>query len=290
MLGPSRAIHVLVLLFMGPSMVQDQLPDIRVTPVDDRLTKLWVNGYVNVLVVRCGERFVLIDAGFEATADQLASKLHDIGVESVDYLINTHSDGDHTGGNRVIGREGEIIAHARCKDALAATEGFPNAGLPTTTFTDSMRVRCGSGELSLIAMPGAHTDNDIVVHLPEMNALYLGDLIVPETFPVVWSDRYADVSVERLPVVLGEIMDRYPENTRFLSSHGRDYTKEELRTYREMVLATMNVIRKAMNDGKTVENMRSEDALGDWASWNSRLFPGLDTDYWIESVFRSLTR
>jgi glyoxylase-like metal-dependent hydrolase (beta-lactamase superfamily II) len=288
--GPWRCVFFLALSVVGPAIAQEQLPDILVTPVDEQLTKLWVNGYVNVLVLRCDDSVVLIDAGFEETAEQLASKLGEMGIDRVDYVINTHSDGDHTGGNDVIGRESTIISHASCREALDKEEGFPTTGLPSTTFTDSLRVPCGSGELALIAMPGGHTDNDVVVHLPARKILYLGDIIVPETFPVVWLDHYAGVSVERLAEVLGAIIDLFPNDTRFLSAHGRDYTMEELRTYREMVAATTDLVRNAIADGMTVENMQAENLLRDWASWNSRLYEWVNTDFWIDTVYRSLAR
>ncbi len=277
------------LLSLEQTVAQEELPDIQVTLVDEHLTKLWVNGYVNVLLLRCGETVVLIDAGFAETAEQLESKLGELGVARVDYVINTHSDGDHTGGNSVIGRESTIISHAKCREALQGEEDFPTIGLPETTFTDSVRVPCGSSELALIAMTGGHTDNDIVVHIPERGIVYLGDIIVPETFPVVWLDYYADVSVERLEEILGAVIDLFPDDTRFLSAHGRDYTAEELRAYRDMVVKTVGVVRKAIEDGKTLEEMRADDLLGDWASWNSRIFEWINTDFWIETIYKSLS-
>jgi hypothetical protein len=47
---------------LGQAVAQEQLPDIQATVVDEQLTKLWVNGYVNVLLVRCEGSIVLIDA------------------------------------------------------------------------------------------------------------------------------------------------------------------------------------------------------------------------------------
>lgn len=277
------------LLSLGQAVAQEQLPDIQVTVVDEHLTKLWVNGYVNVLLVRCARSVVLIDAGFAETAEQLVSKLGELGVDRVDHLINTHSNADHTGGNSVIGRESTIISHAKCREALLNEEDFPITGLPGITFTDSLSVPCGSSELALLAMSGGHTDNDVVVHMPEQGIVYLGDIIIPETFPVVWLDYYADVSVERLEEVLGAIIDRFPDDTRFLSAHGRDYTTEELRAYSDMVVATINLVRNALEDGNSIEEMLAEDILGDWTAWNSRMFEWINTDFWIETIYKSLS-
>lgn len=282
---------ILFLLPVQHAVAQSQLPEIVVTPVDENVTKLWVNDYVNVLLIRCGDQNVLIDAGFQETAEQLASKIAGMGVEYIDYLINTHSNGDHTGGNAVLGGVGSIISHANCGKELAAQEGFPTEGLPTTTFTDSMRIACETGAIELIGMPGAHTNNDVVAYLTEHKILYLGDIIVPETFPVIWLNRYGDeVGVERLAEVLGTILRRYDDDTRILSAHGRDYSMDELADYRDMVVATTELVRNAFAAGKTLEQMRSTNLLGDWVSWNSHKWEWINADNWIETIYTSLGR
>ncbi len=280
---------LLTMLMLEPTIARAQLPDIIITPVDEQLTKLWVNGYVNVLLLRCDESHVLVDAGFEETAEQLASKLRDLGVENIEYLINTHSNGDHTGGNALLGGGSTIISHATCRDELADRDGFPEAGLPTVTITDTMTVPCGSSTLELIAMPGGHTNGDIVVHFPDRNIVYLGDIIIPESFPVIWLDQYGDeVGVEKLIDILKTITEQYEGDTRFLSAHGRDYSMEDMREYRDMVVATTDLVRTAIVDGKTLEQMEAENLLGEWTSWNSRLWEWINSDFWIETVYRSV--
>ena len=91
-------------------------------------------------------------------------------------------------------------------------------------------VPCGTREIELIAMPGGHTNGDVVVHFPDRNIVYLGDIIIPESFPVIWLDQYGDeVGVDRLIEILEQVIDRYDESTRFLSAHGRDYTMAGLK-------------------------------------------------------------
>jgi glyoxylase-like metal-dependent hydrolase (beta-lactamase superfamily II) len=108
---------VLTMLLMatlksGAMMAQGSLPEITVTQVDEKLTKLWVNGYVNIIVLHCDDETVLLDSGFEETAEQVAEELRDMGVNRIKLLINTHADGDHAGGNSLLGAESTIVAHA----------------------------------------------------------------------------------------------------------------------------------------------------------------------------------
>lgn len=56
-----------------------------------------VNGG-DAILVRTGGRTMLIDAGYEETADRMILALRDLGVERIDYLLITHFDKDHVGG------------------------------------------------------------------------------------------------------------------------------------------------------------------------------------------------
>jgi glyoxylase-like metal-dependent hydrolase (beta-lactamase superfamily II) len=274
----------------GSALAQAQLPEIAVTRFDDQLTKLWVAGYVNVVVLRCGDTVVLFDSGFEETATQLASQLEQLGVTRIDFLINTHADRDHTGGNALLGVESTILSHENCRRALAEQEGFPASGLPAVTFTDTLRLSCGSDRLELIAMPGGHTNGDIIAHLSRSGIVYLGDIIVPETFPVVWLEYGQEVGVVPLARVLAHIIEQFPDDTRFLSAHGRDYTMLELKQYHAMVVQTVDLVRHAMDAGQTAEAMQREDLLHEWRSWNSRLYDWITTDYWIDTIYQSLSQ
>jgi len=271
-------------------LAQVQLPQIAVTRFDDQLTKLWVAGYVNVVVLRCADTVVLLDSGFAETATQVASQLEQLGIDRIDFLINTHADRDHTGGNAFLGADSTIVSHENCRRALAEQEGFPPAGLPTVTFTDSLRLSCGLDRIELIAMPGGHTDGDIIAYLPHSGIVYLGDIIVPETFPVVWLEYGEEVGVVQLSRVLGDIIGQFPEDTRFLSAHGCDYTMGDLRQYHAMVVQTVDLVRRAMEAGKTAEEMLQQGLLQQWRSWNSRLYDWVTTDYWIDTICQSLSQ
>jgi glyoxylase-like metal-dependent hydrolase (beta-lactamase superfamily II) len=283
-------LHSLALAIVigGSAVAQQQLPGIEVTRFDDQLTKLWVAGYVNVVVLRCADTIVLFDSGFEETASQVAAQLDQLGVARIDFLINTHADRDHTGGNALLGAESMIISHENCWRALAEQEGFPATGLPTVTFSDSLRLSCGSDRIELIAMPGGHTNGDIIIRLPRSGIVYLGDIIVPETFPVVWLEYGDDVGVVALARVLEDIIGLFPGDTRFLSAHGRDYTMEDLKQYHAMVVRTVDLVRRAMETGKTTQDMKQEGLLQEWRSWNSRLYDWVNTDYWIDTIYQSL--
>jgi cyclase len=273
---------------IGYIMAQGPLPDIVVTRIDDHLTKLWVNDYVNVIALRCGGETMLFDSGFQETAAQVASKLEELGLTGITHLINTHADRDHTGGNALLGREGVIVSHANCRKSLAETDGFPPEGLPTVTFTDSLHLECGDHEVVLTGMAGGHTNGDILIYLPDSNTVHLGDIIIPDSFPVVWLEYGEGVDVRRLSEILERLIGMFPEGVRFLSGHGRDYTVEDLRRYHDMVRRTIGLVRRAAEGGRTVEHMKEEDLLGEWKTWNHPQFDWINADFWMDTVYRCL--
>jgi glyoxylase-like metal-dependent hydrolase (beta-lactamase superfamily II) len=181
-----------------------------------------------------------------------------------------------------------IVSHANCRKSLAETEGFPPEGLPTVTFTDSLHLRCGGQEVVLTAMPGGHTNGDILIYLPASNIVHLGDIIIPDSFPVVWLEYGEGVDVRRLSEILERLIRMFPEGVRFLSGHGRDYTVEDLRGYHDMVRRTIGLVQRAAEESRTLEDMKEAKLLEEWESWNHPKFTWINADFWIETVYRCL--
>jgi hypothetical protein len=108
----------------------------------------------------------------------------------------------------------------------------------------------------------------------------MGDLLLSESFPAV-GDR-----VERYLEILDTVIDVFQADVTFIAGHGRDYTMEDVRAYRAMLLETIGVVKKQVQAGKTVEEMRQEEILKKWDSWGEFL-RFLNTDYWIQAVHDS---
>ena len=63
---------------------------------------------------------LLIDDQFAPLSDKIMSKVNALTNNNVDYLINTHWHGDHTGGNENFGNAGAIIvAHENVRKRLS---------------------------------------------------------------------------------------------------------------------------------------------------------------------------
>ncbi|WP_212524268.1 MBL fold metallo-hydrolase [Actibacterium sp. MT2.3-13A] len=56
-------------------------------------------------------------------------------------------------------------------------ESIPGLTWPTTTFSDNMTVYLGSRRVDLMHLGRAHTAGDIVIHVPDQNVMFTGDIV-----------------------------------------------------------------------------------------------------------------
>ena len=56
-------------------------------------------------------------------------------------------------------------------------EEIPGLTWPTTTFRDRMTVFLGSRRVDLLQLGRAHTAGDIVIHVPDQNVMFTGDIV-----------------------------------------------------------------------------------------------------------------
>ncbi|MFN3499646.1 MAG: MBL fold metallo-hydrolase, partial [Pannonibacter indicus] len=56
-------------------------------------------------------------------------------------------------------------------------ESIPGLTWPTTTFSDRMTVFLGKRRVDLMHLGRAHTAGDIVIHVPDQNVMFTGDIV-----------------------------------------------------------------------------------------------------------------
>ncbi len=246
------------------------------------------NGFTVSLAASVGQDgILLVDTGWIMTAEELNKKVRELGDGNVKLIIITHPDGDHIGGRALLGENATLIAHKNATEELSgryyALEPLPGQELPVITLEDDLSLRFNGEEIKIIPAPG-HTHSDVVVWFVDSGVVCLGDLLFSDAYPGLHTARGGDVKqyVKSMEKLLG----RFPDDVKLIVGHGRDYTMDELREYYRMVVATTELIKQRVAEGKNAQEMVEEDLLKDWAKWNTPIIP---SEVWIERVYESLT-
>jgi len=143
-------------------------------------------------------------------ADEIRRDLKRITALPVTTVVNTHGHYDHAFGNSVF-RPARIWGHRRCVAMLEQTGELQRARLlaerpdladevvevsidpPDQVFEDQMTIDGGGRALDLRYLGRGHTDNDIVIRVPDAAVLFAGDLLengappfFGDGFPMDW--------------------------------------------------------------------------------------------------------
>jgi cyclase len=180
-------------------------------------------GWSNAGLVVDGDASLLVDTLFDLdlTAEMLAAmRAAAPAAASIGTVVNTHANGDHCYGNQLVAGADVVASAASAAEmdevppsTLAAFVGmagdlgpagdflvdifggFTFEGIevvaPTTTFEGSLSLRVGDRRVELLELGPAHTGGDVVVHLPDDDVLFTGDLVFHGGHPIVWAGPVA---------------------------------------------------------------------------------------------------
>jgi glyoxylase-like metal-dependent hydrolase (beta-lactamase superfamily II) len=177
---------------------------------------------ISICVVRGRDGLMLVDTRrCPREADEIRADLRELGAQSVHCVVNTHAHFDHTFGNQRFGPgsgvDVPIYGHHR---VAAHLEEFERPRLATwieqreelvgdwaevviTPPTDLVEIRrtvdIGDRAVELVHFGRGHTDNDLLVHVPDAGAWLAGDVVEESgppmygsgCFPLEWPDTVA---------------------------------------------------------------------------------------------------
>ncbi len=142
-------------------------------------------------------------------------------AETIDFLINTHDDGEHWFGNEAAWA-GEIISTKACAKAMAGFTpeamaeimkqtsnlgdlekfylkhfgkfSFDNiaVALPSWTFEGRMELEVGSKKVELIEVGPCHSAGDLIVHIPHARTVFVGDIMIMGGHQIMWTGPVAN--------------------------------------------------------------------------------------------------
>lgn len=215
---------------------------------------------------------------------------------AVDFLLNTHVHGDHTGGNENFGKAGTlIVAHENVRSRMrsdAFRESFLEKGgedldaaLPVVTFSEGVNFHLNGETLRAAHYPHAHTDGDSVIFFEDANVVHAGDLYFQVGYPFV--DRNRGGSVKGLLAALEDLLGRVDEDTRIIPGHGAPSDRAGLLEYKRMIETVYRRVAGHVEEGRSLEDIQAAGVTSDFDErWNWQF---IDGNRFVATIHAELT-
>jgi cyclase len=267
----------------------DPPPPVELSHLTGPLHLLRCNGNVAMVASVGPDGILLVDTGYNGTAEAARNALTEFDSGPVRIIVNTHGDGDHAGGNAGLGERAVIIAHPAARRQMGRYFALPpldTAGQPTMTLEGEASIHFNGDVIRLLPLPGGHTAGDLVVYFSSSGVACVGDIVLSGTFPNADPARGGDA--QRLAEVVRELMATLPADTTVIPGHGRPLTVDELQSYVAMIEGTLAAVRTEVAAGRSLEEILLRQPLAAWAEWESPE-TGLSFADWTTELFASLT-
>jgi len=231
------------------------------------------------------EAVIVVDSQFKDIAPGIVEQIKGVTEKPIQYLINTHHHGDHTGGNEVFRQFAVIIAQDNVRKRMLASPAdilqyYPGyleeakkkgdaediqaletaiawakkvkveeIAAPVVTFDSELRIHAGGETIGIWHTPPAHTDGDSVVYFEKANVLHMGDLFFHRLIPFV--DAKHGGSVTGYLTAIDGVIARVPANVVIIPGHGEVTDLAGLRAFRAFVADVLAAAKAARAAGQS---------------------------------------
>jgi glyoxylase-like metal-dependent hydrolase (beta-lactamase superfamily II) len=211
---------------------------------------------ISICVVRARGGLLVVDTrSSPRQAQEIRSHLHELGGDPVVAVVNTHAHFDHTFGNQVFtgipiyGHE-LVPAHlARYETAMLAkwvaegeepVEEWAEVRItePTVLVGREHRLVVGDRVVELLHLGRGHTDNDLVLHVPDAAAWIVGDLVEESGPPMYGSGCFP----LEWPGTSAALAERLGAAEVIVPGHGEPVTREFVQAQQADLAAVADLI------------------------------------------------
>ena len=254
---------------------------------------------VSVCVIRGSDGLAVVDTrSSPRQAGQILADLRELGSQPVRWVINTHAHFDHCFGNQRFGEgDGEdrsipIYGHARVPAHLDAHERPMLAEWiargeepaeewreviitpPTELVGDRHTLNLGDRAVDLLHLGRGHTNNDLLLHIPDARAWLLGDLIEESGPPCYGTDSFP----LDWPVTVARLLSLLADGDVLVPGHGGPVDPPFARAQQEQLAGVADLIRELHADhvelGRALEAGRLR-----WPLPGDGLAPAVEAGY-----------
>jgi cyclase len=276
----SLALSV-VLLSAASASAQDEdfsKVEVKTVPLGGSVSMLQGSGG-NIGVLVGADGVLLVDDEYAPLVPKILAAVKQLSPKPIRFVVNTHWHGDHTGGNAPLGTEGAIIVAQDNVRKRLSTEQFsnfrkkaippaPQAALPVVTFADGLSFHFDGEDVEVFHVVAAHTDGDAVLWFRKANVVHMGDVFFNGLYPFI--DTGSGGSIDGMVTALDAVLGRIDDGTKVIPGHGPVGTKADLKKFRDMLATVRDRIRKAIQQGKTEDQVVASKPSAEFdAGWGN---------------------
>jgi len=254
--------------------------ELNLLPVQGNVYMLHAGDVGNIAVQVGAEGVFVVNALLPELAPRIAAKIKEVTPAPIRYIVSTNADLHNTLGNGALaalgmfgatassGRPGAtLISHENVLLRLSALtqldrNPFPGESVPFDNYILPFKDVYFNGEpIFILHEPNAHTDGDSIVLFRKSDTIAVGDLFIPDEYPVIDVERGG--SVQGLIRALNHILDlAVPAHlqdggTRIIPGRGRLCNEADVVEHRNMVAIVRDRVRALMAEGKTLPQIQA---------------------------------
>ena len=204
----------------------------------------------------------VIDDQFAPLSEKIMAAISEVTDKPVDFVLNTHYHGDHTGGNEAFGESGaHIVAHDNVRKRLADNDDTPEGALPVITFSKSATFHWNDHEIYIFHPKNAHTDGDGIVHFRNANVVHMGDVMFSGLFPYV--DVGGGGNLKGFIAAQEKVASMIDDDTKIIPGHGPLSSKADLEKSIAMLKDVRDRVQALIDDGLDEEAVVAAAPLAD---------------------------
>lgn len=236
----------------------------------------------NIGFVLTSAGVVVMDPGTSVYVGRMAlKKIRTVTDKPVVAIFNSHIHGDHWLGNQAFKDENpkvKIYAHAKMIAQAKAGEGeywlkLFNAAtdnavvgtkpvIPNVAVKDGQIIKIGDVKFKVHYTGLAHSDNDIMVEIPQEKAIFTGDIIRAGLIGI--SNSSFKGNIDAVNVAL------QTRSKLFIPGHGKAGDKKVAISYRDFLVLLRSTVAKNYDAGIPDYKMKPfvVHALADYQNWS----------------------
>lgn len=256
-----------LLIVVGCLLAQSRGVSAQEPRPDDEITKLADDVYLfrhkfhQSIFITTPKGVIVTDPISSDAATWLKAKIKTLTDQPVRYVIYSHHHNDHIIGGSVFADTALFVSQTAARPKILQAAD-PQTPVPDLTFTDRMSIDLGGKHVDLIYTGRNHSDNSLVVLLPQNRLLFAVDFIPVETVAYrTLADGYPDEWIDSLRQVEGLEFDT------LVPGHGKIGTREHVRMFRGYLQDLRAAVQEQVQKGVSLEEAKKNVQLPKYEQW-----------------------